>query len=121
MSAEISPAEIEELFPYAKVDDILAGFYTATDGRINPVDLTMALAKGPGKRYTTVTAFAQQCAELETEQSAALLLLEVDQLSHCRTLRRCLDQHHPDAIGESFTLQVDHQMRLAKGFVKLGR
>lgn len=30
---------------------------------------------------TTVTAFAQQCAELETEQSATLLLLEVDQLS----------------------------------------
>ena len=30
---------------------------------------------------TTVTAFARQCAELETEQSPALLLLEVDQLS----------------------------------------
>ncbi|HET6592794.1 MAG TPA: FAD-dependent oxidoreductase [Xanthomonadales bacterium] len=44
--AEISPSEIKALFPYAKVDDILAGFYTATDGRINPVDLTMALAKG---------------------------------------------------------------------------
>ncbi len=43
---EISPSEILELFPLAKVDDILAGFYTATDGRINPVDVTMALAKG---------------------------------------------------------------------------
>jgi 4-methylaminobutanoate oxidase (formaldehyde-forming) len=43
---EISPAEIGDLFPLAKVDDILAGFYTATDGRINPVDVTMALAKG---------------------------------------------------------------------------
>jgi len=43
---EISPAEIKALFPLARVDDILAGFYTATDGRINPVDLTMALAKG---------------------------------------------------------------------------
>ena len=45
-AVEISPAEIKELFPLAKVDDILAGFYTATDGRINPVDVTMALAKG---------------------------------------------------------------------------
>jgi 4-methylaminobutanoate oxidase (formaldehyde-forming) len=44
--AEISPAEIRELFPLAQVDGILAGFYTASDGRINPVDLTMALAKG---------------------------------------------------------------------------
>lgn len=43
---EISPAEIKTLFPLAKVDDILAGFYTAADGRINPVDVTMALAKG---------------------------------------------------------------------------
>ena len=43
---EISPSEILDLFPLAKVDDILAGFYTATDGRINPVDVTMALAKG---------------------------------------------------------------------------
>ena len=47
---EISPAEILELFPLAKVDDILAGFYTATDGRINPVDVTMALAKGARSR-----------------------------------------------------------------------
>ena len=43
---EISPAEIMELFPLANVEDVLAGFYTATDGRINPVDVTMALAKG---------------------------------------------------------------------------
>jgi 4-methylaminobutanoate oxidase (formaldehyde-forming) len=43
---EISPAEIKELFPLLNVDDVLAGFYTATDGRINPVDVTMALAKG---------------------------------------------------------------------------
>jgi 4-methylaminobutanoate oxidase (formaldehyde-forming) len=44
--AEISPTEIRELFPLADVEGILAGFYTPTDGRINPVDLTMALAKG---------------------------------------------------------------------------
>jgi len=43
---EVSPAEIRELFPLANVDDVMAGFYTATDGRINPVDVTMALAKG---------------------------------------------------------------------------
>ena len=43
---EISPAEIKALFPLADVSEMLAGFYTATDGRINPVDVTMALAKG---------------------------------------------------------------------------
>jgi glycine/D-amino acid oxidase-like deaminating enzyme len=35
-----------ELFPLARTDDILAGFYVKEDGRVNPVDVTMALAKG---------------------------------------------------------------------------
>ena len=43
---EISPTEIAERFPWAKTDDLLAGFYVPGDGRVNPVDLTMALAKG---------------------------------------------------------------------------
>ena len=47
---EISPNEVLDFFPLARVDDILAGFYTATDGRINPVDVTMALAKGARSR-----------------------------------------------------------------------
>jgi len=51
---EISPKEVRDLFPLAKVDDILAGFYTATDGRINPVDVTMALAKGARSRGVRV-------------------------------------------------------------------
>jgi glycine cleavage system aminomethyltransferase T/glycine/D-amino acid oxidase-like deaminating enzyme len=43
---ELSPREVGELFPLARVDDIEAGFYVAEDGRVNPVDVTMALAKG---------------------------------------------------------------------------
>jgi 4-methylaminobutanoate oxidase (formaldehyde-forming) len=43
---EISPREVLELFPLARVDDIEAGFYVKEDGRVNPVDVTMALAKG---------------------------------------------------------------------------
>ncbi|HSG09958.1 MAG TPA: FAD-dependent oxidoreductase [Longimicrobiales bacterium] len=43
---EISASEIKKLFPVAKVDDILAGFYVADDGVVNPVDVTVALAKG---------------------------------------------------------------------------
>jgi len=43
---EISPNQIKELFPLAKVDDLHAGFYVKEDGRVNPVDVTMALAKG---------------------------------------------------------------------------
>src|SRR3989440_10506845 len=47
---ELSPREVQELFPLAKVDDIEAGFYVKEDGRVNPVDVTMALAKGARTR-----------------------------------------------------------------------
>jgi glycine cleavage system aminomethyltransferase T/glycine/D-amino acid oxidase-like deaminating enzyme len=43
---EISAKEVQDLFPIARVDDVLAGFYVKDDGRVNPVDVTMALAKG---------------------------------------------------------------------------
>ena len=43
---EISPREVQDLFPIARVDDVLAGFYVEDDGRVNPVDVTMALARG---------------------------------------------------------------------------
>jgi glycine/D-amino acid oxidase-like deaminating enzyme len=43
---EISPRQVQDLFPLARTDDVLAGFYVEGDGRVNPVDVTMALAKG---------------------------------------------------------------------------
>jgi 4-methylaminobutanoate oxidase (formaldehyde-forming) len=43
---EISPAEVKQLFPLARVDDVLAGFYVAGDGRADPVGVAMALARG---------------------------------------------------------------------------
>jgi heterotetrameric sarcosine oxidase gamma subunit len=43
---EISAREVAGLFPLARVDDVLAGFYIPADGRVNPVDVTMSLARG---------------------------------------------------------------------------
>jgi 4-methylaminobutanoate oxidase (formaldehyde-forming) len=43
---EISPEETQELFPIGDLSDVLAGFYIPEDGRANPVDVTMSLAKG---------------------------------------------------------------------------
>ncbi|GGM31042.1 FAD-dependent oxidoreductase [Dactylosporangium sucinum] len=51
---EISPAEVRALFPLARTDDVLAGFYVAEDGRANPVDVTMSLAKGARMRGVRV-------------------------------------------------------------------
>ena len=43
---EISATEVADLWPLARTDDVLAGFYIPADGRVNPVDVTMSLAKG---------------------------------------------------------------------------
>jgi len=43
---EISPAEVQKLWPMMDCSDVLAGFLSPGDGRVNPVDVTMALAKG---------------------------------------------------------------------------
>jgi heterotetrameric sarcosine oxidase gamma subunit len=51
---EISPREVSEMFPLAKTDDLRAGFYVAGDGRVNPVDVTMAMAKGARQKGVTI-------------------------------------------------------------------
>jgi len=51
---ELSPGEVKELFPIADVSDILAGFYVKDDGVVNPVDVTMALAKGARMQGATI-------------------------------------------------------------------
>jgi 4-methylaminobutanoate oxidase (formaldehyde-forming) len=51
---EISPSEVKRLFPLARTDDILAGFYVKEDGRVNPVDGTMAIAKGARLKGATL-------------------------------------------------------------------
>ncbi|MFO0664935.1 MAG: FAD-dependent oxidoreductase [Polyangiaceae bacterium] len=51
---EISPGQVKELFPLANVDDVLAGFYVKEDGRTNPVDATMAMAKGAKMQGATI-------------------------------------------------------------------
>ncbi len=51
---EISPAEVADLWPLARTDDVLAGFYIPDDGRVNPVDVTMSLARGARMAGATI-------------------------------------------------------------------
>ena len=46
--------QVGELFPLCRTDDIEAGFYVEDDGRVNPVDATMALAKGARDHGATI-------------------------------------------------------------------
>ena len=43
---ELSAHEFGRLWPEARTDDVLAAFYVADEGRVNPADLTIAYAKG---------------------------------------------------------------------------
>ncbi|MEO1733168.1 MAG: FAD-dependent oxidoreductase [Pseudomonadota bacterium] len=51
---EISPAEAQQLFPVGDLSDVKAAFYIADDGRANPVDVTMSLARGAENRGARV-------------------------------------------------------------------
>ena len=63
---EISPSEVQRLWPLMDASDVLAGFLSPGDGRANPVEVTMALAKGARQRgvkiieETKVTGITQK-------------------------------------------------------------
>ena len=80
---EISPAEIAAMWPLARTDDILSGFYVADEGRADPVGVATSLAKGARQlgvriiegiaatgvetRGTRVTAVLTEGGRIETE------------------------------------------------------
>jgi glycine cleavage system aminomethyltransferase T/glycine/D-amino acid oxidase-like deaminating enzyme len=74
---EISAAEVKKMWPLFMTEDILAGFYSPEDGRTNPVDTTMSLAKGArmggariieGARVTGVKRKHGRVTGVETDQ-----------------------------------------------------
>lgn len=50
----LSTTQIAERWPLMNPDDVLGGIYVPSDGSANPIDLTMALAKGSRQRGTTI-------------------------------------------------------------------
>ncbi|MFC5175279.1 FAD-dependent oxidoreductase [Nocardioides taihuensis] len=58
-NVEVSPAEVAQLTPVTRVDDVLAASYVADEGRADPVGVATALAKGArqlGVRVVTGTS-----------------------------------------------------------------
>jgi heterotetrameric sarcosine oxidase gamma subunit len=47
---EISAAELAAMWPLARTDDVLSGFYVADEGRADPVGVATSLAKGARQR-----------------------------------------------------------------------
>jgi len=80
---EISAAEIAKMWPLARTDDVLSGFYVADEGRADPVGVATSLAKGArqlgvqiiegvaatgvGTRGRQVTAVLTDAGRIETE------------------------------------------------------
>jgi glycine cleavage system aminomethyltransferase T/glycine/D-amino acid oxidase-like deaminating enzyme len=50
----ISPARAAELYPVMEISDLVGALWLPGDGRANPTDLTMALAKGARMRGATI-------------------------------------------------------------------
>jgi len=76
---EISRDEVKAIWPLANVDDVLAGFYVRDEGRVDPVDVTMSLAKGArmkgariieGVRVTGITQSNGRVTGVLTEHGA---------------------------------------------------
>lgn len=53
-SHELGPAEVAEVWPLADVSDILRGFYVPAEGRADPHDVAMSLARGARMGGATV-------------------------------------------------------------------
>ncbi len=64
---EISPSEVKQMWPLAFVDDVQAAFHFPNDGRVNPTDVTRALAKGARKRGVRII---ENCPVSAIEQSS---------------------------------------------------
>jgi heterotetrameric sarcosine oxidase gamma subunit len=104
---EISPTEIAELFPWAKTDDLLAGFFIPDDGRVNPVDLTMSLAKGAralGVRVVEGVAVT----DVVTAGGAVTGVRAADQAVECEYVVNCAGMWARE-LGERNGLVIPNQ------------
>ena len=51
---ELSPRELSDIWPLLRTDDLVSGFLTPSDGRADPVGVTVALAKGARQRGASI-------------------------------------------------------------------
>ncbi len=75
---EIGAREVAEQFPLARTDDVLAGFFVPGDGRVNPVDATMSLAKGARQQGATIVQRATVLDVLTDRGRVTGVTVEVD-------------------------------------------
>lgn len=50
----LTPEEIKEVYPHVETSDVLGGFLVPSNGQVNPLDVTQALAKGAKARGSQI-------------------------------------------------------------------
>jgi 4-methylaminobutanoate oxidase (formaldehyde-forming) len=98
---EIGPKEMSDLFPWARTDDLLAGFHVPGDGRVNPVDLTQSLARGAKNLGVTVLEGARVDDVLVEEGEVRGVLLETGETIECEYVVNCTGMWARELGGRS--------------------
>jgi 4-methylaminobutanoate oxidase (formaldehyde-forming) len=86
---EIGPSQMSELFPWARTDDLLAGFYVPGDGRVNPVDLTQSLARGAKNLGVRVVEGVRVADVLVTDGEVRGVVVEDGTRIECEYVVNC--------------------------------
>lgn len=92
---EISPREVAERAPGLRTDDLQGGIWIPGDGKANPADLTMSLAKGARQKGVRIVEGAQVIAvEQAGGRVSGLRWLKDGQEHHmtCEVLVNCAGQ-----------------------------
>src|SRR5579862_8382643 len=79
---EIDAAEVQRMWPLAYVGDVQAAFHFPNDGRINPTDVTRALAKGARRAGV---AFFENCPVTAIEQHGGRVTAVISALGRVAT------------------------------------
>lgn len=75
--SELAPEEVKARYPLLNVDDVLGAISIPSDGQINPVDVTQALAKGARQRGAKI--FEQTKVERVLVENGRATGVETDQ------------------------------------------
>ncbi|MEK7424090.1 MAG: FAD-dependent oxidoreductase [Actinomycetota bacterium] len=121
---EVSRREVAEHWPLAVVDDIETGFYFPTQGRVNPVDAAMALAKGARARGVTIIEGAEVVGVTSSDGTVTGVVtengtIEAEHVVNCaglwaRSLGRLAGVHVPLQAAEHYYVITEEIPGLAR-------
>ena len=74
---ELTPLQVKDKFPLCDTSSVLAGFYVSDDGRVNPYEVTMALAKGARTRGVQIHQNVSVTGVIKTRNHSSSVLPKV--------------------------------------------